>query len=108
MNHSLPIGGVAVVILVIFLHLPMEKQDLKTKLKRVDYAGTYDDGVVWGMHGCILTWQCEKGNFLVLAAATLLLLAMNFGGQTFPWKSAAVIVCTTIIFIMISRLLIGM
>lgn len=43
MNHSLPIGGVAVVILVIFLHLPMEKQDLKTKLKRVDYAGTYDD-----------------------------------------------------------------
>ena len=53
-NHnSLPIGGVAVIILVIFLHLPMEKQDLKTKLKRVDYAGT--DKRVWGMHGSILT-----------------------------------------------------
>ncbi|KAI9495948.1 major facilitator superfamily domain-containing protein [Zychaea mexicana] len=66
---NLPIGGVALVILFFFLHLPMEKQDLKAKLKRIDYAG----------------------NFLVLAAATLFLLAMNFGGQTFPWDSAAVI-----------------
>ncbi|KAI8137956.1 major facilitator superfamily domain-containing protein [Fennellomyces sp. T-0311] len=66
---NLPIGGVATVILFFFLHLPMEKSNLKEKLKRIDYAG----------------------NFLVLAAATLFLLAMNFGGQTFPWKSAAVI-----------------
>lgn len=29
---------------------------------------------------------------MVLAAATLFLLALNFGGQTFPWASAAVIV----------------
>ncbi|KAI9247682.1 major facilitator superfamily domain-containing protein [Phascolomyces articulosus] len=67
---NLPIGGVALVILFFFLHLPTQKQNLKEKLKRIDYAG----------------------NFLVLAAATLFLLAMNFGGQTFPWKSAAVIV----------------
>ena len=67
---SLPIGAVALVILFFFLHLPTPKQNLKDKLKRIDYAG----------------------NFLVLAAATLFLLAMNFGGQTFPWKSAAVIV----------------
>ncbi|KAI7858692.1 major facilitator superfamily domain-containing protein [Circinella umbellata] len=66
---NLPIGAVALVILFFFLHLPTPKQNLKDKLKRIDYAG----------------------NFLVLAAATLFLLAMNFGGQTFPWESAAVI-----------------
>ncbi|KAI7885738.1 MFS general substrate transporter [Lichtheimia hyalospora FSU 10163] len=81
---NLPIGGVAVIILVIFLHLPMEKQDLKTKLKRVDYAG----------------------NFLVLAAATLLLLAMNFGGQTFPWKSAAVIVPFVLVGVLVALLVV--
>ncbi|KAI7857697.1 major facilitator superfamily domain-containing protein [Circinella umbellata] len=66
---NLPIGAVSLVILFFFLHLPTPKQNLKEKLKRIDYAG----------------------NFLVLGAATLFLLAMNFGGQTFPWKSAAVI-----------------
>ena len=69
MTFSLPIGGVAIVILIIFLNLPVEKQNFKEKLLRIDYMG----------------------NFLVLAAATLFLLALNFGGQTFPWKSAPVI-----------------
>ncbi|KAI9480904.1 MAG: major facilitator superfamily domain-containing protein [Benjaminiella poitrasii] len=67
---NLPIGGIAVIILVIFLRLPVPKGDLKQKLKRIDYLGT----------------------ILVLLFSTLFLLAMNFGGQTFPWKSAAVIV----------------
>ncbi|KAI7906628.1 major facilitator superfamily domain-containing protein [Cokeromyces recurvatus] len=67
---NLPIGGVAVIILLIFLHLPIPKGDFMQKLKRIDYLGTA----------------------LVLLFSTLFLLAMNFGGQTFPWKSAAVIV----------------
>ncbi|KAI8140963.1 major facilitator superfamily domain-containing protein [Fennellomyces sp. T-0311] len=67
---NLPIGGVAIVLLFFFLHLPMEKQNFKERLMRIDYMG----------------------NFLVLASAVLFLLAMNFGGQTFPWESAAVIV----------------
>ncbi|CAO0798608.1 unnamed protein product [Mucor circinelloides] len=67
---NLPIGAVALFVLVFFLHLPVPQGNLKDKLKRIDYVGT-----------CI-----------VLAFATLFLLAMNFGGQTFPWKSAAVIV----------------
>lgn len=58
------------VVLVFFLHLPVPNGNLKDKLKRIDYIGT----------------------LIVLAFATLFLLAMNFGGQTFPWKSAAVIV----------------
>ncbi|KAI9317564.1 major facilitator superfamily domain-containing protein [Dichotomocladium elegans] len=81
---NLPLGGVAVVILVIFLHLPTEKQNLMQKLKRVDYAG----------------------NVLVLAAATLFLLAMNFGGQTFPWKSAAVIVCFVLTGVLVAVLVV--
>ncbi|KAI8646263.1 major facilitator superfamily domain-containing protein [Parasitella parasitica] len=67
---NLPIGAVALAVLTFFLHLPVPKGDLKDKLKRIDYVGT----------------------LIVLAFATLFLLAMNFGGQTFPWKSAAVIV----------------
>ena len=57
-------------VLVFFLRMPMPKEKFIEKLKRIDYVGT-----------CI-----------VLAFAILFLLAMNFGGQTFPWKSAAVIV----------------
>lgn len=67
---NLPIGAVAMVVLLVFLRLPTPKDKFSEKLKRVDYAGTV----------------------IVLAFATLFLLALNFGGQTFPWKSAAVIV----------------
>lgn len=52
------------------MRLPTPKSKLSEKLKRVDYTGTV----------------------IVLAFSTLFLLALNFGGQTFPWKSAAVIV----------------
>lgn len=57
-------------MIIFFLHLPVPQGGLKEKFKRIDYIGT----------------------LTVLAFATLFLLAMNFGGQTFPWKSAAVIV----------------
>jgi hypothetical protein len=66
----LPIGAVALFVLVFFLNLPTPTGGLKEKLKRIDYIGT----------------------LIVLVFATLFLLAMNFGGQTYPWKSAAVIV----------------
>ncbi|KAI8147844.1 major facilitator superfamily domain-containing protein [Fennellomyces sp. T-0311] len=66
---NLPIGAIAAFLLLFFLRLPTEKQTLKDRLKRIDYAG----------------------NFLALAAAVLFLLAMNFGGQMYPWQSAAVI-----------------
>lgn len=68
--HSLPIGAIALVVLFFFLRLPVPKSKFSEKLKRVDYAGTV----------------------IIFAFATLFLLALNFGGQIFPWKSAAVIV----------------
>ncbi|KAI9255508.1 major facilitator superfamily domain-containing protein [Sporodiniella umbellata] len=67
---NLPIGAIAVPILLYYLRLPTPHGKLSEKLKRVDYLGTV----------------------IVLAFSTLFLLALNFGGQTFPWKSAAVIV----------------
>ncbi|CAO3652066.1 unnamed protein product [Cunninghamella blakesleeana] len=67
---NLPIGGVAIVLLIFFLDLPTPKTTFADKLKRIDYAGTV----------------------IVLVAAILFLLAMNFGGELYPWKSAAVIV----------------
>ncbi|KAI8140962.1 major facilitator superfamily domain-containing protein [Fennellomyces sp. T-0311] len=79
---NLPIGVVAAAILYFFLHLPTEKQTFKDKLKRIDYAGS----------------------FLVLGAGILFLLAMNFGGQTFPWNSAVVIVLFILSGILIALL----
>ncbi|KAL1935444.1 hypothetical protein VTP01DRAFT_4584 [Rhizomucor pusillus] len=66
---NLPLGGFAFAIMIIFLRLPMEHENMKQKFKRIDYLG----------------------NLLCLAATVLFLLALNFGGQTFPWGSAAVI-----------------
>lgn len=58
------------VLLFVFLKMPVPQGNLKEKLKRIDYLGAV----------------------IVLVFATLFLLAMNFGGQLYPWKSAAVIV----------------
>ncbi|KAI8575038.1 hypothetical protein K450DRAFT_263633 [Umbelopsis ramanniana AG] len=67
---NLPIGAIGIAIVVFFLRSPAPAGTTMEKLKRVDYFGT----------------------ILVLSSATLFLLAMNFGGQAFPWSSPAVIV----------------
>jgi hypothetical protein len=36
---SLPIGGVALLLLVLFLDLPTQKTSFADKLKRIDYVG---------------------------------------------------------------------
>lgn len=69
-------------IIFFFLHSPAPSGTTKEKLKRVDYIGT----------------------LLVLSFATLFLLAMNFGGQTFPWNSPAVIVPLVLTFVLIAVL----
>ncbi|CEP16105.1 hypothetical protein [Parasitella parasitica] len=81
---NLPIGAVAMIILIFFLRLPTPQGKLSDKLKRVDYAGTV----------------------IVLAFATLFLLALNFGGQEFPWKSAAVIVPLVLSILLVGLLVI--
>ncbi|KAI8983585.1 major facilitator superfamily domain-containing protein [Pilobolus umbonatus] len=67
---NLPIGAVALIMLVVFMKLPVPSGNFKEKMKSVDYLGAA----------------------IVLVFATLFLLALNFGGVTFPWNSPAVIV----------------
>ena len=69
-------------IIIFSFHSPAPEGTTKEKLKRVDYAGT----------------------MLVLSFATLFLLAMNFGGQTFPWNSPAVIVPLVLTVLLIAIL----
>ncbi|KAI8137730.1 major facilitator superfamily domain-containing protein, partial [Fennellomyces sp. T-0311] len=66
---NLPLGGFAFALIYFFFNLPVEIQDFKSKMKRIDYIGS----------------------LLLLAAVTSFLLAIRFGGQTFPWKSSIVI-----------------
>lgn len=86
---SIPIGVAAITIILIFLSLPVEKQDIKTRIKRIDFAG-----MSLHCHGFIKSFiniGCV-GCALVLSAATLLLLAIDFGGQIQIWGLAAVVV----------------
>lgn len=70
------------VLLFFYLRLPSPTGALKEKLRRIDFMGTV----------------------IVLAFATLFLLAMNFGGQAYPWKSAAVIVPLVLTVLLIALL----
>ncbi|KAL0084765.1 major facilitator superfamily domain-containing protein [Phycomyces blakesleeanus] len=79
---NLPIGALALAVLMYYLKSDIPKGSMSDKLKRIDYVGTV----------------------IVLAFATLFLLAMNFGGQTFPWKSAAVIVPLVLTAILVGLL----
>lgn len=71
------------VVLFFYLRLPVPTGGLKEKLKRIDFLGT----------------------IIVLAFATLFLVAMNFGGQAYPWKSAAVIVPLVLTVLLIALLI---
>lgn len=71
---NLPIGGAALVLLLVAFHPPPPKGSLREKLARIDYIGT----------------------FLITAGLVLVLLALTFGGNEYAWKSAAVILLFTI------------
>ncbi|PWY97708.1 MFS general substrate transporter, partial [Testicularia cyperi] len=67
---AVPIILLALVSVIFLLPLKKVEGDIKSKLVKVDYAGT-----------------C-----LVLAGTVLLLLGLNWGGQEYPWSSAHVLV----------------
>ncbi|KAF9160035.1 hypothetical protein BGX21_010028 [Mortierella sp. AD011] len=66
---NLPLGVVTIASVLLFLHLPFQRQELKKQLSRIDYAGT----------------------FFIIVAVVCLLLPITWGGTTYPWKSAQVI-----------------
>lgn len=67
---NLPLGGLA--LGVCFWLLPLKKVDgeLRHKLLQIDYVGS----------------------LLTITASVLLLLGLTWGGVTYPWSSAAVLV----------------
>lgn len=68
---NLPIAGVGFVALLVVFRPPRPQGNIREKLLKIDYIGT----------------------FLITSGLVLVLLALTFGGNEFPWKSAAVICC---------------
>ena len=68
-EHVVPCTGVAIVIFIFFLDLKTPKTPLWAGLKAID-------------------WQ---GSLAIVGGTLMLLLGLEFGGITFPWKSATVI-----------------
>ncbi|KAJ2657415.1 hypothetical protein IW148_005173 [Coemansia sp. RSA 1199] len=64
------IQGIVIVLIVLFMRIPRPQGSAISKLKRIDFIGI----------------------FAVVASIVLLELALTWGGQDHPWKSAAVIV----------------
>nr|KAJ3418714.1 hypothetical protein HK105_007946 [Polyrhizophydium stewartii] len=61
---NLPLGAVALVAGFFFLHIPHEGGSIVSKLKRIDYLGT----------------------FFVLCATICLLISLEFGGKNWAWS----------------------
>ncbi|KAK6458842.1 MDR transporter [Scheffersomyces xylosifermentans] len=68
---NIPIGALAFVLLVFGFHPPRPQGNIRQKLAKIDYIGT----------------------FFLTTSLVLILLGLTFGGIDFPWKSAAVICC---------------
>ncbi|KAJ2501203.1 hypothetical protein GGH96_002124 [Coemansia sp. RSA 1972] len=64
------IQGIVIVLIVLFMRIPRPQGSATSKLKRIDFIGI----------------------FAIVAGIVLLELALTWGGQDHPWKSAAVIV----------------
>ncbi|KAG0306163.1 hypothetical protein BGZ98_002871 [Dissophora globulifera] len=80
---NLPLGIVTIVSVLLFLNLPFERQDLKTQLARIDYAGTV----------------------LTILAVICLLLPITWGGTTYPWNSPVVIALFCVSAVLIGLLM---
>jgi hypothetical protein len=65
-----PIAAVAIALVTFFMNLRIPAGTLSEKLKRIDWIG----------------------NAIFLVASTSIILGLTFGGDTFPWKSAATLV----------------
>lgn len=76
---NLPFGGLAFTILTFCFNPPKPLGNVWKKLKLIDYVGT----------------------FLISSSLTLILLGFTFGGVQFPWRSAAVILCFVLGFLLL-------
>ena len=68
-----PIGAVVFIVIAVFLKLPTPRTPVLAGLKAIDWAGS----------------------LLIVGAALMVLLGLEFGNVTFPWSSATVICLIT-------------
>ncbi|KAJ1725997.1 hypothetical protein LPJ61_005494, partial [Coemansia biformis] len=66
---NLPVAGAVLVIVLLFMRLPIPRGSLWDKLKKVDFLGS----------------------LVLIGAVVMLLLALTWGGKSFPWSSARII-----------------
>lgn len=76
---NLPIGFISATAIYFLLDFPSPEGSIKEKLKRVDYLGT----------------------FLIVAATTCLLIAVQFGGSTWAWGDAKTISLLVLGFVLL-------
>lgn len=62
---NLPICGLALVLLYLFLHVKYKKEPMTTKLRRIDYLG----------------------NSILMGAVVAILVALSYGGARYSWSS---------------------
>ncbi|CAG8575911.1 488_t:CDS:10 [Diversispora eburnea] len=67
---NLPLGAIAIIFVIAFLHLPHPEGSLVDKLKRIDWFGT----------------------IFIAASTVCVLLPLNWGGNTYEWDSPVIIV----------------
>ncbi|KAG8903877.1 hypothetical protein FRB99_002613 [Tulasnella sp. 403] len=67
---NLPLTGIAMVLVFFFLRMKTPQDDLRTKLARMDWTG----------------------NFLVVVATTITVIALTWAGVKYPWSSYRVLV----------------
>ncbi|KAF9339143.1 hypothetical protein BGZ91_006905 [Linnemannia elongata] len=80
---NIPIGAVGFLMVAKFYQIPFERsENLKTKLRRVDYVGV----------------------LFIIASVLCLLLPLNWGGTTYAWNSAVIIVLLCLCFVFIAAL----
>ncbi|RKP15042.1 major facilitator superfamily domain-containing protein, partial [Piptocephalis cylindrospora] len=66
---NLPVGGITVLVCLLYLRLPKPKGSIREKLRRIDYAGA----------------------IVLVCAIVCILLPMNWGGSTYPWNHPLII-----------------
>ncbi|KAJ1655693.1 hypothetical protein IWQ61_004605 [Dispira simplex] len=76
---NLPIGAVAIIIVLLFLRIPHQRSSLWSKLGRIDYLGTGT----------------------LVAGVVFLLLGLIWGGNTYPWYDVRIItfLCLAAVFL---------
>ncbi|KAF2182987.1 DNA repair protein RAD50 [Zopfia rhizophila CBS 207.26] len=66
---NLPIGGVSMVMVLVFLNVKVPHEPLQQKLKRIDYIG----------------------NAILIGSTVAVLYALTYGGTRYPWSSGNVV-----------------